>query len=67
MELDPAQRDLRPTPDVLVVVLVAGKYLPPPPSMQLPYDHSTHAVPREDPDLIVWADRRALAWARGGT
>jgi pimeloyl-ACP methyl ester carboxylesterase len=93
MERDAADRDLRPVPDVPVVVIVAAKYLPPPPSMRLPYDprahfeadlrhrirmlqewalasprgtlvmsnHTTHAVPREDPDLIVWAVRRVLS------
>lgn len=95
MELDPAQRDVRPLPAVPLVVLVAAKYLPPPPIMTLPYDpqvhfevdvrhrirllqawamasprgtllvsnHTTHAVPREDPALIVWAVRRVLGEA----
>jgi pimeloyl-ACP methyl ester carboxylesterase len=90
MEQDIKDRDLRPVPDVPVVVLVAAK--PYPPFMQLPYDqqehfridvrhrvrklqewalgskrgtlvvsnHSTHAVPREDYDLIIWAINRVL-------
>lgn len=98
MELDPAERDIRPVPAVPVVVLVAAKYLPPPPSMRLPYDpqahfevdsrhrirmlqewtlasprgtlvvsnHTTHAVPREDPALIVWVVQRVLAPAAKG-
>jgi pimeloyl-ACP methyl ester carboxylesterase len=92
VQLDSADRDLRPVPDVPVVVLIAAKYLPLP-MLQLPFDarahfeadvrhrikilqewalasprgtlvvsnHSTHAVPREDPDLIVWAIRRVLS------
>lgn len=40
MERDPANRDLRPVPDVPVVVLVAAKYLPLP--MELPYDPLAH-------------------------
>ena len=90
MEQDVKDRDLRPVPDVPVVVLVAAK--PYPPFMQLPYDqqkhfkidvrhrvrklqdwaleskqgtlvvsnHSTHAIPREDYDLIIWAINRVL-------
>jgi hypothetical protein len=42
MELDPAQRDVRPLPAVPLVVLVAAKYLPPPPIMTLPYDPQVH-------------------------
>ena len=93
MELDPAARDLRPEPRVPVVVLVAAKYQPLPPSMRLPFDPrahfevdarhriglmrewalasprgtlvvsngTTHAIPREDPELIVWAVRRVLS------
>lgn len=92
MQSDPAERDLRPVPEVPVVVIVAAKYLPIP-AIRLPYDpvahfqadllhrmkllqewalasprgtlvmsnHTTHAIPREDPDLIVWAVRRVLA------
>ena len=92
MELETAQRDLGPVPNVPVVALLAAKYLPVP-TMQLPYDPlahfeadlrhrtallrewtlassqgtlvisnaTTHAVPREDPDLIVWAVRRVLS------
>lgn len=92
MKLDVADRDLRPVPDVPVVVIVAAKYLPLP-AMQLPYDthahfkadvrhrirmlqewalasprgtlvvsnHTTHAITREDPDLIVWAVKRVLS------
>ncbi len=92
MEMDVAQRDLRPVPDVPVVVIVAAKYLPPPPVMQLPYDpkahfdvelrqristleewaltspqgtlvvsnRATHAITREDPNLVVWAVKRVL-------
>lgn len=95
MELDPSDRDLRPVPDVPVVVIVAAKYLPLP-GMRLPYDveahfqadlrhrirllqewtlasswgtlvmsnHTTHAVTREDPGLIVWAVRRVLSAVR---
>lgn len=37
---DLADRDLRPVPDVPLVVLAAGKYQPMPPSVQLPYDPS---------------------------
>lgn len=94
MERDPAERDLRPVPEVPVVVLVAAKPYPPLP--QLPYDPqaqfeadvrhrsrmlqewvlqsprgmlvvsnlTTHAVPREDPDLIVWAVKRVLSSVR---
>ncbi len=86
-----ADRDLRPAPDVPVVLLVAAK--PYPPFLQLPYDprahfeadvrhrirmlqewalasprgtlvvsnHTTHAIPREDPDLIAWAVKRVLS------
>jgi pimeloyl-ACP methyl ester carboxylesterase len=93
MERDVADRDLRPAPDVPVVVLVAAKPYPPLPG--LPYDprahfqadlrhrirmlqewalasprgtlvvsnHASHAVPREDPDLIVWAVQRVLSTA----
>jgi pimeloyl-ACP methyl ester carboxylesterase len=92
VRLDSADLDLRPVPDVPVVVLVAAKYLPLP-MLQVPFDarahfeadvrhriemlqewalasprgtlvvsnHSTHALPREDPDLIVWAVKRVLA------
>ena len=91
MQREPADRDLRPAPDVPVVVLVAAKPYPPLPG--LPYDpqaqfqadlrhrirmlqewalvsprgtlvvtnHTSHAIPREDPDLIVWAVKRALS------
>ena len=93
MEVDVAERDLRPMPDVPVVVIVAAKYLPLP--MQVPYDpraqfeadvqhrvallqkwalssshgtlvisnHTTHAVTREDPELIIWSVKRVLAAA----
>ncbi len=89
MEVDLADRDLRPVPDVPVVMIVAARYMPLP---ALPFDpaahfeadlrhrirmlqewalasprgtlvlsnHMTHAVPREDPDLIVWAVQRVL-------
>jgi pimeloyl-ACP methyl ester carboxylesterase len=92
MQLDSADHDLRPVPDVPVVVVIAAKYLPLP-MLQLPFDarahfeadvrhrikslqewalasprgtlvvsnHSTHAIPREDPDLIVWAVKRVLS------
>lgn len=92
MQLDLADRDLRPVPDVPVVVVVAAKYLPLA-NMQLPYDpqahfqvdlrhrikmlqewalaspqgtlvmsnHTSHAVTREDPNLIVWAVQRVLS------
>ena len=85
------ERDLRPAPDVPVVVLVAAKPYPPLPG--LPYDagahfradlrqrvrmlqewalasprgtlvvsnHTSHAVAREDPELIVWAVSRVLS------
>ncbi len=91
VQLDSADLDLRPLPDVPVVVLIAAKYLPLP-MLQLPFDahahfeadlrhriemlqewalasprgtlvvsnHSTQAVPREDPDLIVWGVKRVL-------
>ncbi|HJU75759.1 MAG TPA: alpha/beta fold hydrolase [Gemmatimonadaceae bacterium] len=92
MESDLAQRDLRPVPNVPVVLIIAAKYLHLE-GIQLPYDtrahfeadlrhrikkledwvlsssrgtlivsnHTTHAIPREDPDLIVWAVRRVFA------
>ena len=41
VQLDPSERELRPLPDVPVVVIVAAKYLPLP-SMQLPYDPEAH-------------------------
>jgi hypothetical protein len=95
MEQDIKDRDLRPVPDVPVVVLVAAK--PIPPFMQLPYDqqehfkinvrhrvrklqewaleskhgtlvvtnNSTHAMPREDYDLIIWAINRVLTAVDG--
>jgi pimeloyl-ACP methyl ester carboxylesterase len=91
MDRDLADRDLRPAPDVPVVVIVAAKPYPPLPG--LPFDqrahfqadlrhrirmlqewalpasrgtlvvsnHTSHAVTREDPDLIVWAVKRVLA------
>ena len=91
IELEKKDRDLRPEPDVPVVMLIAGK--PNPPFLQLPYDqqahfdvdlrhrirmlqewalaspkgtivvsnHTTHAIPKEDPDLIVWAIMRVLS------
>lgn len=87
----PSDRDLRPVPDVPVVVLVAARPYPQLPG--LPYDpqahfradlrhrirmlqewalasprgtlvvsnHTGHAVPREEPDLVVWAVRRVLS------
>lgn len=93
MDRDPEERDLRPLPDVPVVLLVSGKHVPPPPGVSLPFDpvahHAvdvrhrlallqewasastrgtlvfssevTHAIPREDPNLIVWAVERVLA------
>ncbi len=86
-----AERDLRPAPDVPIVMLLAAKPYPPLPG--LPFDaaehfradlrhriqvlqkwalassrgtvvvtnHTSHAVPREDPELIVWAVLRVLA------
>ena len=95
MERNTKDRDLRPVPDVPVVILVAAK--PYPPFMKLPYDqqaqfkvdvrhrikklqewalqsthgtlvesnHSTHAIPREDYNLVTWAIKRALAAAEG--
>ena len=91
MELEPAERGLRPLPEVPVVVLLAGKYLPLP--LEVSFDlrahfevnlrhrvrhlqewalaspegavvvsrRSTHAMPREEPGLIVWAIERVLA------
>jgi pimeloyl-ACP methyl ester carboxylesterase len=91
MARDPTERDLRPAPNVPVVVLVAAKPFPQP--QGLPYDPAAHfqadvrhrirmlqewalasprgtvvvsnttrhVIPREDPDLIVWAVRRVLA------
>jgi pimeloyl-ACP methyl ester carboxylesterase len=41
MEIDPADRDLRPVPQVPIVVIVAAKYLPLP-NMKLPYDPQAH-------------------------
>lgn len=93
MQRDVADRDLRPAPEVPVVVIVAAKPYPALPG--LPFDaqrhfaadlrhridrlrewalaspggtlvvtnHASHAVPREDPDLIVWAIRRVLSAA----
>jgi pimeloyl-ACP methyl ester carboxylesterase len=90
MRRDVAERNLRPPPDVPVVVIVAAKPYPPLPG--LPFDaqrhfradlrhrlaqlqdwalasrhgtivvtnHASHAVPRDDPDLIVWAVQRVL-------
>ena len=92
MEIDPAQRDLRPLPRVPTAVLVAGKHTPFPESVRLPFDarahfevdarhrvrmlqrwiegsprgmlvvsnHVSHAIPREDPGLIIWAIDRVL-------
>jgi pimeloyl-ACP methyl ester carboxylesterase len=92
VQSDSIDGELRPVPDVPVVVIIAAKYLPLP-MLQLPFDarahfevdlrqrletlqewalasprgtlvvsnHSTHAVPREDPELIVWAVKRVLA------
>lgn len=91
MEMDLADRGLRPAPEVPVVVIVAAK--PYPAVLQLPYDqqahfeadvrhrisvlsewalgsplgtlvmsnHMSHAVLREDPELVVWAIQRVLA------
>ena len=91
MQREVTDRDLRPAPDVPVVVIVAAKPMPPIPG--LPYDasahfqadlrhrvrilqewalassrgtlvmsnHTTHAVLREDPEVVVWAVRRVLA------
>lgn len=91
MQREASERDLRPAPDVPVVLILAAKPYPPLPG--LPFDpaeyfqadlrhrihvlqewalasgrgtvvvtnHTSHAVPREDPDLIVWAVRRVLA------
>ena len=42
MEVDPAQRDLRPLPRVPMVVLVAGKHTPFPESVRLPFDARAH-------------------------
>ena len=41
MEIDLKDRDLRPVPDVPIVVVVAAKYLAVP-GMQLPYDPRAH-------------------------
>jgi pimeloyl-ACP methyl ester carboxylesterase len=92
LETDVSGRDLRPVPDVPMVVVIAAKYLALP-NVQLPYDlyahfqadlrhririlqewtlssprgtlvlsnHTTHAVTREDPGLVVWAIERALS------
>jgi pimeloyl-ACP methyl ester carboxylesterase len=92
MEIDPAQRDLRPLPRVPMAMLVAGRHVPFPESVRLPFDarahfevdvrhrarmlqrwidqsprgtlvvsnHVSHAIPREDPALIVWAIERVL-------
>ena len=93
MQRDPADRDLRPAPQVPVVMLIAAK--PYPPVLQLPFDaqahfdadlrhrirmlqewalaaprgtvvvsnHTSHAIPREEPALIVWAVQRVLSEA----
>jgi pimeloyl-ACP methyl ester carboxylesterase len=90
MKKNNSERDIKPAPQVPVVVLVAAK--PVPPFLELPYDqqahfdadlrhrmrmlqewaltspkgtlvvsnHTTHAIPREDPDLVVWAIMRVL-------
>ena len=97
MEIDLQDRDLRPVPDVPIVVVVAAKYLAVP-SMRLPYDphahfeadlryrlkilqewalasprgtlvtsnHTTHAVTRDDPALIVSAVQRILSAVSNG-
>ena len=91
MERDVSERDLRPAPDVPIVMLLAAKPFPPAPG--LPFDaaahfqadlrhrirmlqewalasskgtvvvsnHTSHAIPREEPDLVVWAVKRVLA------
>ena len=42
MEIDPAQRDLRPPPPVPTAVLVAGRFVPFPESVRLPFDVRAH-------------------------
>jgi pimeloyl-ACP methyl ester carboxylesterase len=91
MEENPKDRDLRPAPDVPVVILIAAK--PYPAFLKLPYDqqaqfkvdvrhrikklqewaldsshgtlvvsnNTTHAIPREDHHLIVWAIKRVIS------
>jgi pimeloyl-ACP methyl ester carboxylesterase len=93
LERDVAERDLRPMPNVPVVVLIAAKYLDLSQAIQVPFDQraqfeadvrhrvkllqewalastggtlvvsnqTTHMMPREDPDLIVWAIKRVLS------
>ncbi len=95
MEQNPKDRDLRPVPDVPVVILIAAK--PYPAFLKLPYDqqaqfkvdvrhrvkklqewafesshgtlvvsnHTTHAIPREDHHLIVWAIKRVISSSAG--
>jgi pimeloyl-ACP methyl ester carboxylesterase len=96
LTVDLASRDLRPLPPVPIVVIVAGRHIPPPPALALPFDaraqfdadlrwrltvlqdwafasprgmvvtsnHITHAIPREDPELITWAVRHVLEAVR---
>jgi len=96
LEREPAERDLRPMPNVPVVVLIAAKYLDLSQVIKVPFDQraqfeadvrhrikqlqewalaspsgtlvvtnqSTHTIPREDPDLIVWGIERVLSAAR---
>ena len=88
---EPAERDLRPQPDVPVAMVIAAKPFPNP--LQLPYDAgqhfqadlrhriarlqewalasprgtivisntTTHVIPREEPELVVWAVQRVLS------
>jgi pimeloyl-ACP methyl ester carboxylesterase len=42
MEKEVPDRELLPVPGVPVVVILAGKYQPPPPFLQLPYDPRAH-------------------------
>lgn len=89
----PAERDLRPMPNVPVVMLVAARYQDLSQFIKVPYDQrahfeadvrhrikmlqewalasphgtvivsntTTHAIPRDDPELVVWATKRVLA------
>lgn len=90
MQREASKRELRPAPDVPVVMILAAKPYPPLP--ELPFDpaehfqsdlrhrikvlqewalassrgtivvtnHTSHAVPTEDPELIVWGVQRVV-------
>lgn len=92
LDMELADRDLRPMPAVPLVVIVAGRFQPLPIYDQFPFDgrayfdadlrhriqalqewtlaspdglllatsRSTHAIPRDAPDLIIWSIRHVL-------